>query len=188
MNIKNWLLGIAIAVIFFMFCVYGTKLIYNSPERNDFCNVSYSYPEKIPEQGCNISSELQTRINECYNSEGIPRYEYDNGCIKEIVCDFCNEEFNKANSEYTKNLFLISLIMGIIAIMISVILIGISPVSGGLMLGSLFFMIYGTAGYWRFMEDLFRFIILGIVLLILIWLAYWLAKKNKKKRVKKKKR
>ncbi|OGJ12658.1 hypothetical protein A3K82_02210 [Candidatus Pacearchaeota archaeon RBG_19FT_COMBO_34_9] len=188
MNIKNWLLGIAIAVIFFMFCVFGTKLIYDSPERENFCNVSYPYPERISEQVCNISSELQAKIDECYNNEGIPRYEYENGCIKDMTCDFCNKEFSKANSAYTKNLFLISLIIGVISIMISVLLIKISAVSGGLMLGSLFFIIYGTGGYWRFMEDLLRFAILGIVLFILIWLAYWLARNGKNKRVKKKKR
>jgi uncharacterized membrane protein len=181
MKVKNWLLGISIAIIFFMFCVYGTKLIYDSPERDDFCNVSYYYPEKISGEGCDISSEIQIAVNECYDNDGIPRYEYnDDGCIKSITCDFCNNEFDKANSVYTKNLFLISLIIGVIAIIISVLIIQISSVSGGLMLGSLFFMIYGTAGYWRYMEDLFRFIILGAVLAVLVWLAYWLAKKNKK--------
>lgn len=186
MNVKNWLLGIIITAIFFMFCVYGTKLVYSPPEHDDFCNVSYSYPEKISEQGCNIGSDLQTRIGECYNDGGIPRYEYDNGCIKNMICDFCNKEFDKANSGYTKNLFLISLITGIITIMISVLIIKISSVSGGLMLGSLSFILYGTAGYWRSMGDLLRFAILGIVLFILIWLAYWIAKKNKKKKIKKK--
>ncbi len=56
------------------------------------------------------------------------------------------------------------------------------------MLGSLLFIIYGTAGYWGFMEDLFRFIILGAVLFILIGLAYWLARRNMGRKKGKKKR
>jgi len=187
MNIKNLLLGIVIAIIFFMFCVFGTKLIYNSPERDNFCNDTYFYPAKIP-QVCNTSAELQNRINECYNENGIPRFEYDdNGCEKNLECDFCSREFDKADKEYTKNLFVISLIISLIIIVFSVIFIKISSVSGGLMAGSIFFIIYGTANYWRFMEDLFRFIILGVVLGVLIWLAYYISKKNFKIKNKKRK-
>lgn len=191
MEVKNILLGLLIAVIFLMFYVYGTKLVYNAPVHEKFCNVSYPYPEGISGKVCNTSLDLQMRVNNCYNAQGIPRYEYDSdGCGKNITCDFCNRDFERANKEYTKNLFLISLILGVITIIIPVVIIKISAVSGGLMLGSLLFIIYGTAGYWGFMEDFFRFIILGVVLFILIGLAYWLARRNmdKKKESKKKNR
>jgi hypothetical protein len=182
-EIKNLLLGIVIAIVFFMFCVFGIKLIYGGPFYEDFCNNSYY--EKIPDN-CTASIELENKRNECYINEGIPRYEYDEkGCEKDLVCDFCNKDFENANKNYTKNLFLISLILGLIIIAVSVLLIKISMISGGLMTGSILFMIYGTGGYWNFMDDLLRFVILGVVLGILIWLAYYL--KNKKEFDKKRK-
>jgi len=46
------------------------------------------------------------------------------------------------------------------------------------MLGSLVFIIYGTGRYWNYMDDLMRFIILGISLGILIYIAYWISKKK----------
>lgn len=192
-NVKSFLLGIVIAIVFFMFSVYGTKLVYESPAYEDFCNFSYSYPQKIGTE-CNMSSELQSKLNDCFNENGVPRYEYDNkGCEKDLECDFCNKDFEETNKDYTKNLFLISLIVAIIFITISVLIIKVSAVSGGLMLGSILFIIYGTTGYWQYMEDFFRFVILGIVLAVLIWLAYYLAKRDireifTKKRIIKKKR
>lgn len=188
MEIKNVLLGIVIAVIFLMFCVYGTKLVYKEPTYNNFCNVSYPYPEKISNQSCNFNTDLQQKVDNCYNQNGVPRYLYDNnGCENDLTCDLCNSQFTNAQKGYTQNLFLISLIFGLIIIVFSVIIIKVSAVSGGLMLGSLMFMIYGTAGYWQFMEDFLRFVILGVVLIVLIWLAYWLSKKNKKILKKKRK-
>ncbi len=187
MEVKNILLGIVIAVIFLMFGVYGTKLVYQEPTYGNFCNSSYPYPEKISDQQCNFSVELQNKINDCYNAEGIPRYTYDaKGCEKDLTCDLCNKDYTTAREKHTKDLFLISLIFGLIIIAFSVVIIKVSAVSGGLMLGSLMFMIYGTAGYWEFMQGFLRFGILGAVLASLIWLAYYLARRNKK--IKKKKR
>lgn len=184
MNVKNLLLGIVISVIFVMFFVYGTKLVYEKPIYEDFCNHSYYYPEKTI--NCSMNSALRNETNNCLNQRGITRYEYDdNGCEKSLTCDFCSLDYENANKDYTKNLFLISLIIGIIVIAASVIFIKVSAISGGLMLGSLFFIIYGTAGYWEFMEDVLRFVILGVTLAILIWLAYFLSKRENKKNVKK---
>jgi len=179
-DIKHLLLGIVIAIVFLMFCVFGVKLIYDSPKYEDFCNF-YDSPSKVSND-CNISSELQNKANECYKQEGIPRYEYDEeGCEKDLECDFCYKEFEDANKNYTKNLFLISLILGLIVIAVSVLFIKISMISGGLMAGSIFFMIYGTGGYWNYMDDFLRFGILGIVLGVLIWLAYYISKNKEKK-------
>jgi hypothetical protein len=177
-KIKEVLLGIVIAIIFLMFCVFGTKLIYDNPEYKDYCNNSYTSPLKIA-SNYNTSMELENKANECYKQGGIPKYEYDEeGCGIDLECDFCSKNFEEANKDYTKNLFLISLIFGMIVIVISVLFIKISMISGGLMGGSIFFMIYGTGGYWSYMDDFLRFGILGIVLGVLIWLAYFL--KNKR--------
>lgn len=183
MEVKNLVLGITISVIFVMFFVYGTKLIYEEPDYSDFCSDSYGYPDKFSAKSCNFSAELQGKITECYSQEGTPRYEYDDlGCEKDLTCDLCNKEYNTAREKYTKDLFLISLVLGLIVIAFSAIVVKIAAVSGGLMFGSLMFIIYGTAGYWEFMEGLLRFSILGAVLASLIWLAYYLSKKKIKRK------
>lgn len=178
-NVKNLILGAIIAVIFVMFCAYGTNLVYESPDYEDYCNATYS-PTKIATEECEISESLQQKTEACWNNKGeaIPVYD-EQGCQIDIICSTCRLDYEKAEEIYSKNMFIISLIVGVIFIAISALLIQIASVSGGLMLGSLFFIVYGTARYWRFMNDWLRFILLGIALLILIYLGYRIARREK---------
>lgn len=177
-NIKNIIIGIIIAVVFLLFAVYGTKLIYDSPKYEEFCNNTYAYPEKIA-GNCTISPMLNIQIQQCYNDRGNPNPVYDNsGCQTGITCDYCMKDFDKADENYAKNLFIISIIASLIIISISAFLIQVASVSGGLMFGSLMYLIYGTGRYWQYMNDWLRFIILGIALLILIYIGYKLARKK----------
>jgi uncharacterized membrane protein len=85
-------------------------------------------------------------------------------------------------------MFIISLIFGVLVIILCTIFIDINSISGGLMLGSIMFIVYGTGRYWSYMDDLMRFIILGISLGILIYVSYWTNKKIINKNIKRKKK
>ena len=177
MKIKDIILGLIIAVVFVMFCAYGTNLIYKAPVYEEYCNATY-FPSMVIKE-CNISVELQQKNEACWNNKGEPMPVYDeNGCQKDVVCSSCRLDYEKADESYSKNMFIITLVIGVIIIAISSLLIEISSVSGGLMLGSLFFIVYGTGRYWRFMNDWLRFIILGIALAVLIYLGYKIANKK----------
>jgi small-conductance mechanosensitive channel len=153
MSIKNIILGLIIAVIFLMFAVYGTKLVYDAPEYEDFCDEFKPVPLDRK-----IAEEIIQEMEECRN------------------------DWNSAQEDYFEKIFIISLIFSIVVIIASILLVHVEAVAGGLMLGSLFFIIYGTWEYWRYMNDWLRFIILGVALIILIYAGYWLANKESKKK------
>lgn len=159
MNIKNIILGVIIAVVFLLFSVYGTKLLYKAPNYNDYCNQN-KYLTPIPTD--------KPTYNDTYYQQ------------QQTYFQDCQNNWNKANEAYSKNLFIISLVFSVIIIAIASFLISVDAVSGGLMLGSLMFLIYGTGNYWQYMNDWLRFIILGIALLILIYIGYRLARREKK--------
>lgn len=100
----------------------------------------------------------------------------------------CAENYDSATEIYSKKMFILSLIVSLIVIAGSAIFININSISGGLMFGGLMFLIYGTASYWNYMNDLWRFVILGIALGVLIYVGYFLGKRerNKSKRIKRK--
>jgi len=152
MNIKNIILGIIISVIFVMFCAYGVNLLYDAPEYDNYCDDRPYIVDK------NLTQQEINEKNQYYKE--------------------CQEEYELKNENYSKNLFIISLVFSLIIITISTFVINVSSVSGGLMLGSLFFIIYGTGRYWRYMNDWIRFILLGVVLIILIYLGFRIAKKK----------
>lgn len=187
MKVKDLILGLIIAVVFLLFAVYGTKLIYDWPDYNDYCGKDLRTPEavKIPAGSADDCTEiinLDVISQQCYDQDGFLRYEYDqNGCIQDVECDFCARDYNDANETYSKNLFIISLVLSLIVIVVSVLFVHVESVSGGLMLGSLMYLVYGTGRYWQYMDDILRFLILGIALGILIYVGYYLAKKQSKK-------
>lgn len=168
-SIKDWILGIIIAVVFAMFCAYGTNLIYKAPDYSRYCNVNLPYNDN-------------RTFCEQNNGTWIPQ---NIECIKapcpQGYCDFyqkCQPEFDNANKAYSKNLFVISIVFSLAVIVIATFLISISSVSAGLMFGSLIYLIYGTARYWGYMDDWLRFIILGAALAILIYIGYRLSGKK----------
>jgi hypothetical protein len=155
MKIKLVLLGVIIGVVLLMFLVFGTKLIYDSPEYEDYCD----YNKYIP-TGNLTDSEMKMQ-NEYYAE--------------------CTENYDAANENYSKNMFILSLIVGVLIIIGSAVFIDLATVSGGLMFGSLMFLIYGTGSYWRYMNDWTRFFVLGVALGILIYVGYWLGNREGKK-------
>jgi len=152
--VKEAILGIIIAVIFFMFCMFGAKLIYDSPEYGDYCDNNYYDSYEKPLNASQLE-EREISQKECYN------------------------EYDLARESYSKKMFIASLIFGILVILACAVFIDIGSISGGLMFGSLMFILYGTGGYWTYMDDLIRFLILGVGLALLIYVAYWLNKKKK---------
>jgi hypothetical protein len=155
MKIKEVLLGVIIGVVLLMFLVFGAKLIYESPNYEDYCDY-----------------------------KGI--YEKNDTIIQSQLYQECESKYNEANENYSKKMFILSLIVGILIIICSVVFIEINSVSGGLMFGSLMFLIYGMGNYWRYMNDWGRFIILGVCLIALIYVGYWISKRGNKIKKKKK--
>lgn len=153
MRIKEVLLGIIIGIVLLMFLVFGTKLIYDELDYEDYCDY-----ERFSQKEILTDSEIQEQRS-YYNQ--------------------CEQTYKSENEEYSKKMFVLSLIVGLIIIIGSVIFIQVNSISGGLMLGSLMFIIYGTGSYWEYMNDWIRFIILGVALGILIYAGYWLGGKEK---------
>ncbi|MEK6826716.1 MAG: hypothetical protein AABX90_03735, partial [Nanoarchaeota archaeon] len=69
------------------------------------------------------------------------------------------------------NVFIVSMILGVIAIIIS-LLIAIDSISIGFMAGGILVVIVALIRYWSELGDKLRFVILTLVLIILIWIGY----------------
>lgn len=188
-KIKETILGISIAVIFVFFVVFGIKAFYKEPKYEDFCargtsvDVVYSngyYPEpyparfkESPENPCARAVQDYDKFRkDCAVKKADVVFGYDeNGCQAGKECTFCQQDYNKARNIYFRNVFIISGIVGIIAIIIGAVL-KITSVSAGLFGGGVLTIIYGTTNYWSELADWARFIILGIALVVLIYLGY----------------
>ncbi|MEE9525974.1 MAG: hypothetical protein V3V78_05200 [Candidatus Woesearchaeota archaeon] len=146
-KLKHNILMIAIAIIFALFVGYGIDTFYEAPEYRDYCE-EYARPSPID------------RTNQTEFDEFV---EKNNACL---------DEHKEAYEVYSRNVFIITLIIGLIAVIIGGILLKVESVSSGIMAGGVLTLIYGTMRYWGDMTKYLRFSVLTIVLIVLIWIGY----------------
>ena len=187
-KIKDTILGIAIAVIFVFFVVFGIKAFYKEPKWENFCKrgtmIDYvasdehyaPYPARFKEPNENVCAKSNVEYDKfrknCAEKNIDVIFEYDEkGCQIAKECTSCNKNFDNSRNIYFRNVFIISGIVGIIVIIIGAVL-HLTSVSAGLFGGGVLTIIYGTMNYWSELADWARFIILGIALAVLIYLGY----------------
>ncbi len=141
---KRIILGIGIAVIFTMAAFYGIYTFYPKPEQDDYVTVTYK-------QVINARGEEKAAL-EKERKEQRTRY-------------------NEVRNRWSRNVFFISLPIGLIALIVGIWL-KVQPVNGGLMAGGILTLIGGAGFYWEQLEELIKFIALGVILIFLIWLGY----------------
>lgn len=178
MNVKNLILGIGIFVVFLLMLGYGIEAFYPSPKYDSFCQLGLggSYPINAYDYvgtNCTFNKQLQESADKCMQDSGFPVYDYnDAGCnvaIKE--CNYCQKNFDEADDSYSKVVFIISLIVGLIALFVGYRYLSVEPVGSALMASGVGSIFYGSIRNWQNLSDVLRFLLLLIALVFLIWIA-----------------
>ena len=189
---KRVLLAVSIAIVLALFVGYGINSFYHPPRYENFCNETQYYPEPVKlYQGTGqlLVAENCTTIckqmyppkelqQSCTSSVGYIKENHDDlGCITSFRCETCQVEFDKVDEHYNRNVFIITSIVGLLALIVGGVLLSVEGVSAGIMGGGILTIIYGTIRFWTNLPDYGRFTILGIVLAVLIWVGYKKIKK-----------
>ena len=185
-NLKKFGLGIAIIIVFSLFINYGIGTFYKAPKYDDFCKPELMRKAVNTKGGCEEIGGIWTE-NMNYRSalppaptivEGIKGVRTPSeAMIGEPVgwCDAyfsCQKSFQEANDIYKRNVFVIWMIVGMVAIVASFFLVAIKNMSVAFTFAGLVSFLIGTIVYWSARQDYFRFVILGIVLAVLIYIGY----------------
>ncbi len=191
-KIKVVILGIGIALILAFVIGFGVETFYKAPDIDNFCDNSrnpkliqteeectakngewekFDNPENIGlkpnELVCTKLSEKDDEISlVCHNKEQIDGP--DGFCN---LYSKCQEEYTKANEPYSRNAFIIIIILGLAAVIAGAYL-NLQSVSAGIMGGGVLVMLYAAMRFWRNLDEYLRFIILVITLGVLIWIGY----------------
>lgn len=193
-KIKFVILGIAIVMVLTFFFGYGIDTFYKDPKYEDFCGerefknyeakeeceanngkwTGYGEERPIPMKPVEVSQYSCTSVSE--NEDGTLNIncESKNAERSGGYCEidfYCRKDYNNARQVYNRNVFVISVIFGLIAIVVGTYL-KITSVSAGIMGGGVLIIIYGSLRYWADMNEYFRFGILAITLAVLIWIGY----------------
>jgi len=174
MSLKNVVLGIAIIILTISVVVYGVNIFYDSPEYTNFCG-EFKTAEIIE------TSERCEAIGGQWTDRGgiLIRPPTTEGTVTGY-CDrdfTCRQEYEQAREVYSRNLFLVTLPLGILIIAFGTLIFGLEAVGAGLMGGGVGIILWGVGGFWRFANDWLKFLLSLIGLVVVIWLTYYFNEK-----------
>lgn len=84
----------------------------------------------------------------------------------------CRTDFENATKEYSRNIFIVSVVLGTVALVAGIFFVDVSAISSGLLLAGLLLYFIGTVRYWSDMDEYLRLIVLGLVLIALFYVGY----------------
>ncbi len=173
MNTKNWVISIAILVLTIFVVLYGIDAIYPAPNYDNYCS-------ELPVKQVNTSVDCEKMDGKWVS------FNVEND-LNEGYCDmyyYCRTDYESSREVYSKNVFLISVVLGILLILVGIFLLKLEYVSVGLMGGGIGTLLFGVGGYWRYADSWLKFGASLIALAILIFVTYYI---NNPKRFKKRK-
>lgn len=196
MRVKNLILGVGIFIVFLLVLNYGIEAFYPSPQYDSYCrSQAPAYAEAYPVKGivgmggvnCTYFATPQQQ-NECNENGGFlvsDRYDSD-GCPSSYKCDFCAKQFNDAQKEHSKTVFVISLIAGIVTLLAGYLILSTEPVGSALMASGVGALVYGSIRNWQNLSNIWRFVLLLAALVLLIWIALHLNRQRSSRSIRKK--
>lgn len=171
-TIKTVALALAIVVVFNLFIGMGLSTFYPSPQFEDFCTQDRQTPQT--QEMCEEVGGKWLQPGEVSDVRHIappaPSLATD-----EPYCDAtftCRQQYDDARNEHRRNAFIVWVVAGIVALVAGQVISASAAVASGLTFGGVLSFIIGATGYWSAMDEILRFILLGIVLAVLIWLGY----------------
>ncbi len=173
-----------IAILFSLFSFSIVDVIVERPNYEDFCGI-----EKRPLEPIRDSSDCPSfkgptteQRRACNENKGIIEYSYDEfGCPVSFECNKCRGEFEAASKQHRLVGFIITSIMGIIAVIVGLYVKSeeeiVEWIFSGILIGGLISIFIGTMFYF---SDMGRFV-KPFILLAEMDLIIWVAVKTKKK-------
>lgn len=177
MSIKNVVIGIAIIILTISVVIYGIGTFYARPDYEDFCG-------DVKTQELIETQERCEQINGKWSVYERVASDVEEPILKDKgFCDrdyYCRQDFDDALEKYSRNLFLMTLPIGIILIILGAVVFGLETVGAGMMGGGVGVILYGVGNYWQYSADLLKFILSLVGLIVVIWFSYWFNKKHGK--------
>lgn len=169
---------IIIAILFALFSFSLVDLADEGPKYEDYC-ISKNAPF-IPVQKdliCkNITEPTNAQYETCNKQGGFIEYSYDGqGCPKSFECNTCNKLFEEAGKQHRFIGFLITTIMGVIAIIVGMYITSKKEVIGwiysGILIGGMISVAIGTIMYFHDMGRFVKPFVLLVEIILIAWIA-----------------
>ena len=186
-DLRKIVIIFVIAVLYAILVQTIIEAVHPSPKYEDYCQslmkgAPYSEPQRIDDKGNLVQSCQYIDTTSCIYP-GQVEYAYNaSGCPQSYTCNMCQQDFNNDNEKYNFIVFMVSAILGLIAVAIGLYMPTEENslnewIGTGFMLGGLFSIFFGTARYFMEMGRYVRPIVIFVELAIVIYIGYKKLKK-----------
>ncbi len=183
-DVRRIIVIFVVAILFSILVQVTIDAIKPYPDYSDYCTDDMR-PYMIGEgKNCTYLAPSQELIDSCKDNGNVA-YKYDSqGCATEAYCETCSVEYDTAQQKYNMIVFIVSAVMGLIAIIAGLYLPQHkNPVNewmgSGFLLGGIITILVGTVRYFGDMGRYARPITIFFELALIIFLAYRKLGKNK---------
>lgn len=173
-KILKWSVIVGIIIVLNLFFNYALSLAYPEPDWNEMCPQGQVVIVPDNQNEC-VKQGGQWTDNAYYGPPAQNYGEASKPTIYEGYCDLqytCRQSFEATTKDYNRNVFVVLVVLGALAVLIGNMLKGNEVISSGFALGGVLSFIIASIRYWSSADDLFRVIILAIALGLLLWIAY----------------
>jgi hypothetical protein len=180
-DIRRYLVIAVIAILFTILVQVSIEAAYPEPKYEDYCKPEYR-PKPImtppPNYQCPNYNPPPMISEECERQKGYVQYRTDQyGCATEAYCETCQHKLDDAREKYNFVVFIVSALMGLIALVIGLNLSQeTNPINewvgSGFLLGGIISVFVGTIRYFGDMGRYMRPVVIFIELVLVIYLAY----------------
>ena len=180
-NVKKIGVVVIIAVLFALFSFSLVDLVNENPDYVDYCD-EFEGPRKIVSDVENCPAFTEPSNNERDSCRGFISYTYDgNGCAIDWECNSCKGEYDVARKEHKLIGFIITSILGVVAILVGLYSKSkneiVEWILSGFLIGGILSILFGTVSYFGDMGRFVKPIILIIEMALIILIALKIGKK-----------
>jgi len=187
-DLRQIAVATAVAILSAVFIALLIDAVYPEPKWSDYCEDEFG-PRSKPVPA--VPGGVETRCDyygdeeqQCYRDGGLVRTKLnESGCPVFDKCDFCKKDYDAARKIYTRNVFIVAGVTGVIAIFAGT-LWKIEFLASGLMFGGIILLFYATMRYFNDADKLLRVIIIFAELLLVLWIGYKKLYKSSAKKTK----
>lgn len=176
-NILKWVLIVAIVIVLNLLFNFSIQLFYKMPEWDNFCKQDQVSEAPKTEAECvakggawETASEVKRTSMDGPVEVAVPVSELKQTSSCNIFFT-CQKEFDEARKTYSRNVFVVLVILGVLALLLGFFLSNYTVVALGLSLGGVLSLVIASMRHWEFMGDYLRVIVLALALVVLIWLG-----------------
>jgi hypothetical protein len=174
-RIGKWSIIFGIVIVLNLFFNYALSLVYKSPDYLAYCPQTQVVTQPTDQKSCTDKGG-QWNANTYYGKPLVPGETVPPGyCDLEFTC---RQDFQKANDTYSRNVFVILVVLGAISVALGNFFAGNAVIASGLSLAGVLSFIIASTRYWGSANDAIRVVILLIALSLLFWVAVKKFKNN----------